>query len=136
MVKHKEVKGSWNVAEKYLDMLLKIIDKFYEAMEHEQWGTAQRIVKNITNFTNYYTELKKRKKDIDDKKEIMSKMFSDELKQLKKDNDMKAYNKMYADSIQAMYDIIEIINNVFPELDCFIPTFREKDPVKRAGEMD
>jgi hypothetical protein len=136
MIKHKEVKGSWNVADKYLDMLLKLIDKFYESMQNEKYGEAQRIVKNITNYTSYYCKLKKEDKNINEKKEIMSKMFSSEIKKLRHEDKSDEAQKILADSIQAMYDIIEIINNVFPALDCFVPTFSEKDPVKRSGEMD
>lgn len=117
-------------------MLLKLIDKFYDSIENENYGLSQRIAKNIANYTIYYIDKKGKKSKIDEYKKTMAEMFSDETRKLKRQNKHDEYQKVVSESIQAMYDIVETINMIFPELGCYVMTYIESDPVKKSGEMD
>ena len=66
----------------------------------------------------------------------MAKIVTEDVKKMKRMGKYEEANKIISGSLQAMYDILEVINDVFPSLSCFVPTVREKDPVAAASEMD
>jgi len=135
VVKQKDLMAHWNVAYEYLKQQLSYIEKFHDSALNEEYYQAYRQLRNIINYSSFYINKEKKMRKIEEMLPVALSFKSQEYKDAKNEGNKELKSKLEQKSIDAMYEIMEEIMEIFGKLGAHVQVYYKSDSVSESARM-
>jgi len=135
VAKQKDLMAHWNVAYEYLKQQLMYIEKFHDSALNEEYYQAYRQLRNIINYSSFYINKEKKMAKIKEILPLTLSFRSQEYKDAKSEGNKELKLQIEQKSIDAMYEIMEEIMDIFGRLGAHVQVYYKTDSISESAKM-